>query len=164
MLELSTAFLNRAEGSTGEGQAREFAEIYLSEWNKGVQHLDRVPDLLRRLESRFTLSIITNTHDQELVPRHLQQMGVAGLFREVVTSVEFGIRKPASEIFDYTLKILGTKNEDCIYVGDNYAADFVGARSAGIRPLLIDPLERAPIASKDRLESIFELEKKLVEE
>jgi FMN phosphatase YigB (HAD superfamily) len=48
-------------------------------------------------------------------------------------------------------------------VGDNYEADFVGARSAGIKPFLIDPLDKAPITSEDRLSSILEIEKKLVE-
>jgi putative hydrolase of the HAD superfamily len=114
------------------------------------------------LESRFTLSIITNTHDPDLVPRHLERMGVAHLFKEVVTSVEFGIRKPAVEIFDHTLGLLGTSTENCVYVGDNYEADFVGARSAGIRAFLIDPLASAAITSEDRLSSILEIEKKLV--
>jgi putative hydrolase of the HAD superfamily len=90
-------------------------------------------------------------------------MGVAHLFKEVVTSVEFGIRKPAVEIFDHTLGLLATSTENCVYVGDNYEADFVGARSAGIKPFLIDPLDKAPITSEDRLSSILEIEKKLVE-
>ena len=161
MLDLATAFMARAVGSVDEELSREFAETYVSEWNKGVRYVDGVADLLRRLEPRFTLSIITNTHDPDLVPSHLQRMDVAHLFKEVVTSVEFGIRKPAPEIFDHTLGLLGASTENCIYVGDNYAADFVGARSAGIRPLLIDPMDKAPIESEDRLVSIFEIEERL---
>jgi putative hydrolase of the HAD superfamily len=163
MLELATAFLARAVGPAESELASQFAETYISEWNKGVRYVDGVASLLERLESRHTLSIITNTHDPDLVPRHLQQMGVSHLFKEVVTSVEFGIRKPAAEIFDHALGLLDTSIENCIYIGDNYEADFVGARSAGIRALLIDPLDSAPITSEDRLSSILEIEKKLVE-
>ncbi len=163
MLELATAFLARAVGPMNVELAREFVATYISEWNKGVRYVDGVSDLLRKLEPRFTLSIITNTHDPDLVPGHLERMGVAHLFKEVVTSVEFGIRKPAVEIFDHTLGLLGTSTENCVYVGDNYEADFVGARSAGIKRFLIDPLDKAPIASEDRLSSILEIEKKLVE-
>ena len=161
MLELATTFMARAVGSVDKELSQEFAETYVSEWNKGVRYVDGVTALLRRLEPHFTLSIITNTHDPNLVPRHLQRMVVAHLFEEIVTSVEFGIRKPAPEIFNHALGLLGTSTENCVYVGDNYAADFVGARSAGIRPLLIDPLDRAPIGREDRLQSIFELEQKL---
>lgn len=162
MLELATAFLARAVIPANRALTREFVETYISEWNTGVRYLDGVADLLRRLEPRFPLSIITNTHDPDLVPHHLQRMGVAHLFKEVVTSVEFGIRKPAAEIFDHTLALLGTSIENCVYVGADYEADFVGARTAGLRPLLIDPLDKAPIASEDRLSSILEIEKKLV--
>jgi putative hydrolase of the HAD superfamily len=162
MIELASAFLDPAVGSADEEFAREFAETYVSEWNKGVQYVDGVAGLLRRLEPQFTLSIITNTHDPDLVPRHLQRMGIADLFTEIVTSVEFGIRKPAPEIFNHALELLGTSTENCVYIGDNFAADFAGARAAGIRPLLIDPLDKAPIRSEERLQSIFEIEKKLV--
>jgi putative hydrolase of the HAD superfamily len=161
MVELASAFLNHAVSSVGEPFVHEFVATYISEWNSGVRYIDGVAELLERLSRDFTLSIITNTHDRELVPRHLRRMGVAPLFREVVTSVDFGIRKPAAGIFEHAIGLLGVSAADCIYVGDNFEADYVGARSAGISAFLIDPTNKAEIDPEDRLESIFEIERNI---
>lgn len=164
MMEVSREFLGRAVASTNEALAREFSQTYLAEWSQGIRCIDGVPDLLRRLHKGFRLSVITNTHDRELVPRHLEAMGVANLFEEVVTSVEFGLRKPAVEIFRHATGRLETRPEDCVYIGDNYAADYLGATAAGLRAFLIDPSGVAPIAGHDRLSSIHEIEGKLATE
>ena len=88
-------------------------------------------------------------------------MGVAPLFREVVTAVDFGIRKPAADIFEHAIELLGTSTAECVYVGDNLEADYIGARSAGISAFLIDPTYEAKIDPEDRLESVFEIERKI---
>ncbi len=160
MTELARAFLDHSVSSVGEPLVHEFVATYISEWNNGVRYIDGIAELLERLSRDFTLAVITNTHDRELVPRHLRRMGVAPLFREVVTSVDFGIRKPAVDIFEHAIELLCVSAADCIYVGDNFEADYVGARSAGISAFLIDPLNEASIDSEDRLESIFDIERK----
>ena len=161
MVELARAFLDHSVSSVGEPLVHEFVATYLSEWNNGVRYIDGLAELLERLSRDFTLAVITNTHDRELVPRHLRRMGVAPLFREVVTSVDVGIRKPAAGIFEHAIELLGTSTKECIYVGDNFEADYVGARSAGISAFLIDPMNKAKVDSEDRLGSIFEIERKI---
>ena len=59
------------------------------------------------------------------------------------------------------MRLLRVLPEDCVYVGDNYDADYRGAKAAGIVPLLIDSLRKAPVSSKVQLESVFELEGRL---
>jgi len=139
-------------------------EGFLTRWSAHCDEFERkaqprgIEALLAQLAGRFELAIITNTHDPALVPNHLGRMGVASLFPTVVTSVEFGLRKPNPAIFEHTLEILGVAAEDCVYVGDNFEADYLGARSAGIRPLLIDPSRKHAVPESARLTSIFELE------
>ncbi|MCG8591067.1 MAG: HAD family hydrolase [Proteobacteria bacterium] len=159
MLELVDAFLGRVSPVHDDALVRNFADTYVSEWNRGVRYLPGVRELLARLHGRFTLAVITNTHDSTLVPRHLERMDVSGYFQHVVTSVEFGARKPAPEIFQHALGLLGAAAEDCVYVGDNYEADYRGAMAAGIRPLLIDPAETAPVGPETRLGSVLEVER-----
>lgn len=161
MTDLADAFLRRAVDPPVEPLVREFARTYVSEWNTGVRYLDGVAEMLERLTKRFGLAVITNTHDPALVPDHLEAMGVSRLFRRVVTSVEFGTRKPAPDIFHHTLAALEVPAEHCVYVGDSYEADYLGARAAGIRPLLIDPAGSAPVADDARLSSIFAVEGRL---
>jgi len=45
--------------------------------------------------------------------------------------------KPHREIFNEALRISGCTPSEAIHIGDSYATDAVGARSAGIRPVLL---------------------------
>ncbi|ETX05685.1 HAD family hydrolase [Candidatus Entotheonella palauensis] len=161
MIELASAFLHRTLGEAREALVRDFIQAYISEWNRSVRYLEGLSEMLERLNERFTLAVITNTHEPDLVPDHLARMGVSGLFSCVVTSVELGVRKPAPGIFSHTLGLLQVPPEQCLYVGDNYHADYLGATSTGIRALLIDPLRQTPVAHEARLESILDLEHRL---
>ena len=58
----------------------------------------------------------------------------------VVDSGAVGVMKPDPRIFEAALDLLGLPADDVWYVGDLPAIDVVGARRAGIRPILMDPL------------------------
>jgi len=169
MTELVHAFLGRAlpRGvdrpieADADPLVRDFTRTYLAEWNTGVLAIDGLREMIERLTERYALAVITNTHDAGLVPDHLTRLGIRDSFGHVVTSVELGTRKPSPAIFDHTLRTLGVGPERCLYVGDSYTADYLGAGSAGIRCLLVDPRGDAPIRADDRLGSILELEKRL---
>lgn len=45
--------------------------------------------------------------------------------------------KPHREIFDGALRLSGCAAEEAVHIGDSYDTDVVGARSAGIRPVLL---------------------------
>ncbi|MDE6281813.1 MAG: HAD family hydrolase [Oscillospiraceae bacterium] len=45
--------------------------------------------------------------------------------------------KPHREIFDEALRLSGCAAEEVVHIGDSYDTDVVGARSAGIRPVLL---------------------------
>lgn len=164
MLEVGHAFLLRALRRTPEPRlVEQFVGAYLAEWNQGVAYLKGIQQLLDRLSSRYTLSIVTNTHQPDLVPEHLRRMGVSQRFRAVVTSVEFGLRKPHPGIFAHALDRLTAESQECVYVGDDFEADYRGALAAGVDALLIDPMRRTPTPEAARLESIFDLEARLSE-
>jgi len=161
MTELVTAFLGRIGLDAERALVDDFTRQYLAEWNKGVRYADALPEMLGRLDERYTLGIVTNTHDRDLVRDHLAAMGVGSRFACLVTSVEFGSRKPDPAIFHEALRRLGATSGGSLYVGDNHAADYLGARAAGIDCLLIDPGSAAPIPAADRLASLLALESRL---
>jgi len=163
MLEAATVFLGRVVGTSSEALVRDFIQTYLAEWNKGVRYPCGIAAMLERLRDRFTLAIVTNTHDADLVPHHLERMGISHLFACIVTSVEVGTRKPDPAIFHRALHLLGVSAERCIFVGDSHEADYMGALSAGIPALLIDPERQAQIHREARLESVFDLECRLAD-
>lgn len=45
--------------------------------------------------------------------------------------------KPHREVFDEALRLSGCAPDEAVHIGDSYATDVVGARSAGIRPVLL---------------------------
>jgi putative hydrolase of the HAD superfamily len=76
------------------------------------------------------------------VGRLLAGAGLAGHLEFIVDSGAVGIEKPDPRIFALALERAGVPPADALYVGDLYPVDVVGARRAGIEPVLLDPLGR----------------------
>jgi FMN phosphatase YigB (HAD superfamily) len=75
----------------------------------------------------------------------------------VIDSGAVGIMKPDPRIFHLALDVVGTMPEHVWYVGDMPAIDVVGARRAGIRPFVMDPLGLHLDADYDCVESLDDL-------
>jgi putative hydrolase of the HAD superfamily len=69
----------------------------------------------------------------------LTDLGVANYFEFVIDSHEEGVEKPDPIIFRRALDRLAVPPERAAYIGDIYSIDAVGARAAGLHPILIDP-------------------------
>jgi putative hydrolase of the HAD superfamily len=163
MDDVCTEFLRRAIASpTRFALIRQFRDTYLNEWNQGVTYVSGVPLLLAELRQRYNLVLITNTHHAALVRNHLDQMNVSQYFSTVVTSVDFGKKKPSPEIFAHALELSEGTAKTSVYVGDSFVADYQGAHKAGMRCLLIDPTERFEIRQSARIGSVLELRKHLL--
>jgi putative hydrolase of the HAD superfamily len=65
--------------------------------------------------------------------------------------------KPEPEIFGHALRRLNLTAQEALYVGDNYYADVVGARRAGLRPVLYDPRGIFPEPGCETIKSFDEL-------
>jgi FMN phosphatase YigB (HAD superfamily) len=75
----------------------------------------------------------------------------------VVDSGNVGIMKPDPRIFQAAIDLLGLEPDQVWYVGDMPAIDVVGARRAGIRPYLMDPLGLHLDADYERISSLAAL-------
>ena len=68
--------------------------------------------------------------------------------------------KPHREIFDEALRVSGCMSGEVVHIGDSYDTDVVGARGAGIKPVLLIR-GRAPqhddVDAADGLEQALEL-------
>jgi putative hydrolase of the HAD superfamily len=84
----------------------------------------------------FTVGVISN-FDSRLLGL-LDGLGISPFVDAVVISTRAGAAKPAREIFAQALAHVGVSAENAIHVGDSYEADVVGARAAGITPVLVD--------------------------
>jgi HAD superfamily hydrolase (TIGR01509 family) len=98
-----------------------------------------VPTALEGLRPRFRLSVISNANGT--VREKLRRVGLLGFFETVLDSHEEGVEKPDPRIFRNALERTGTRAEEALYVGDIYHIDVVGARSAGMEVVLLDPAD-----------------------
>lgn len=95
---------------------------------------------LTELRARgYGLGLITNRNNVERFHELLDQIELWPYFDLILASGEVGIRKPDPGIFFAALERIAAKAEDSLYIGDNYWADVVGARRAGVTPILLDP-------------------------
>lgn len=96
------------------------------------------PGALERLwADGYRLAVISNADGR--VPGLLQEVGLADHFEFIIDSEVVGVSKPDARIFEMALERLDLPPEQCLYVGDLYAVDVVGARGAGLQALLLDP-------------------------
>jgi putative hydrolase of the HAD superfamily len=83
---------------------------------------ERVVRLLKSLGSRFELSIYTN-NNRRLSTRIMKLIGVAGLFRRVLTIEDSWQPKPDREALEKVYRAIGRKPGECLFVGDRYDID-----------------------------------------
>ena len=123
-----------------------------------------VPDDVRRAlpqlkQAGYILAVISN-RDKPFLDV-IKEHGIAEFFDFSLAGGEINAFKPEPGIFEHALQRVNLSPREAIYVGDNYYADVVGARRAGLEPVLYDPLgvfpdpDCATIKSFDELNSII---------
>lgn len=72
-----------------------------------------------------------------------------------------GFRKPARQIFDYTLSKFNAAADECIFIGDDVHWDVEGPRAVGIDAILIDRVNQDGFQSENTVHSLKEFVKLL---
>jgi putative hydrolase of the HAD superfamily len=97
-----------------------------------------VPDALARL-ARSGLRLVVVSNSDGTVAQSLEAAGLMSHMTQVIDSALVGFEKPDPRIFLAALTLSGADAARTVHVGDLYHADVLGARGAGITPLLLDP-------------------------
>lgn len=113
-----------------------------------------VHDVLGRLRRDHRLGVVSNATSP--VRPLLERLGLAGYFETITDSVTVGVEKPDPRIFLAACGAMGVEPEACVYVGDIYHVDVLGARAAGMTGVLLDPTGRRTEACP-KIRSIAEL-------
>ncbi len=103
-----------------------------------------VAPLLGRLRLLGTRTAVVSNWDVSL-RAILSELGLGGLFDEVVVSAEAGVTKPGKDIFELALERLGSPARKALFVGDSLETDVAGALGAGIRGVLLDRAGKAAV-------------------
>jgi FMN phosphatase YigB (HAD superfamily) len=111
---------------------------------------------------KIILSVVANW-DRSL-SFEAKRLGIKKYFASIIASQEVGFEKPDARIFDYALNKLSLSARDnyILYVGNEYETDIVGARRAGLLPVLIDRTGYYPDADCLRYDSIMQWYRSLI--
>ena len=115
-----------------------------------------VAEALAQLKKRSIVTALISNLPQDMKPM-LTQLGLITALDYVVSPKEAGAEKPDPRIFQYALALAKVEPSEAVHVGDQYHVDVVGARNAGIMPILLDRFDIHPEADCIRIRSLLEL-------
>jgi len=145
-------------------QAVELAPGASAHMGKMYKPENVVPEDVRRAlpllkEAGYSMAVISNrdTPFQEL----LDELGIGEHFEFSLAAGEVKSYKPDPGVFLHALERARKSAQETVYVGDNYFADVVGARHAGLEPVLTDPKGIFPEADCITIRSFDELQSAL---
>ena len=138
----------------------EFAAVisaYMRDAYKPIVHVpsEAIPTLVWLIDAGLTLGILSNR--QKSYEDELAQLGLKEYFEFSIAGGEIAAYKPEPQIFQKAVEMAGTTADHSIYIGDNYFADVIGARGAGLRPILYDPVGVFPDADCEVIRSFQDL-------
>jgi len=117
---------------------------------------DEVRQMLSELKQAGYLMAVLSNRDkpfQDVLVSH----GISDFFSFSLAGGEVDSYKPGPGLFNHALNRAHLAPNEAIYVGDNYFADVVGSRRAGLRPVLYDPEIVFPDADCTTIRSFNEL-------
>jgi HAD superfamily hydrolase (TIGR01549 family) len=123
---------------------------------------DEVEPALGALRDRgLTLVVVSNANGT--LREHMERLGLGRLVHIVLDSCIEGVEKPDPRLFEIALARAGAERESTVHIGDFYQVDVVGARAAGIRPVLLDQAGLRPDADCPRVSSLREFAAQVAE-
>ena len=109
-----------------------FADIEI--WSRVLPDTPPFLDSLRG--EGYSLAVISNSNG--MIEQQLARVDLARRFDFILDSHVVGVEKPRPEIFRMALERAGVEAREAVFVGDSYATDIAGARTAGLRGVLFD--------------------------
>ncbi len=110
----------------------EFFQYWSFFYPFSTTHMPDMVDTLQCLKAKgYLLGIVTNG-PIAMQNAKIEVAGIRELFDVIVVSKDYGIDKPAPEIFTYAADKLSCNVSECLYVGDHPRNDIFGAKNAGM--------------------------------
>jgi HAD superfamily hydrolase (TIGR01509 family) len=97
---------------------------------------DTRPTLAALRARGFRLVVLSNANGT--LHRAFERLGLTGTVDAVFDSCDEGLEKPDPRFFELALDRVGATAATTVHVGDLFHVDVVGARAAGIEPVLLD--------------------------
>lgn len=163
-IDLKPVFKAILNGADDERVA-EAAEFFRKKSRRRLKVYRGVYKLLRALKRGGGRLYILSNAQAVFTYRELKELKLTGYFDGVSLSSDFGKKKPAREFFSDGLEKFGLDPRETVYIGNDFKADILGAKGAGIcaayiksnlSPAVDDLAEAAGVAdfATDRFEEL----------
>jgi 2-haloacid dehalogenase len=94
-----------------------------------------VPEVLRKLRSRYKVAIFTNS-DDDLIVHNVEKIGVP--IDYVITAEQAKAYKPSREIFEHAHRVMGVHKDETVHVAMSMVLDMQACHNLGIRGIWIN--------------------------
>ncbi|MBD0777817.1 HAD family hydrolase [Maribacter sp. ANRC-HE7] len=118
---------------------RSAKEVYEKYDNYFLNSCHNFNDTIKTLQqlSKFELLIISNGSYADQIYK-LKNNNLLKYFKQIFISDKVGFSKPDKRIFQYAANELNTSMSNCLYIGNSYKLDYIGARDAGMKAIWLD--------------------------
>lgn len=122
---------------TSDARARAITEQF-ADYAPRARLNDGALDTLAGLKAAgFKLGLVSNRRHP--LDQAVAELGLGGMFAIILAAGQVGIWKPDPGLLREAMERGNCDPSSTVYVGDNYYADIVSARRAGVTPVLLDP-------------------------
>jgi putative hydrolase of the HAD superfamily len=112
-------------------------------------------EVLDSISKSYRIGVISNADGK--IEGVLGGCGIADCFLTVTDSGIVGYEKPHPAIFEAACREIKASPQECLYVGDVYSVDYVGAKNAGMDAILFDVSGTYRDSGLPRIESLQDL-------
>jgi epoxide hydrolase-like predicted phosphatase len=105
-----------------------------SDWRKTLKPVPETIEIARKLKGRYRLFALSNV-DEKTTKQCLDRFDFYRHFDGVILSWKVHMRKPERDIYEYTLKRMGMKPEEIVFI-DNFPLNLPAAKKMGIHTVL----------------------------
>jgi HAD superfamily hydrolase (TIGR01509 family) len=131
-------------------------DLYHQQFNLWEEVPDEVAPALAALRAAgLRLAVVSNANGT--LRQAFERLGLTQAVDTIFDSYDEGVEKPDPRFFRLALERTGSDAKTTVHVGDLYHVDVVGARSAGITPVLLDVADLYQGCDCMRVRSLMEL-------
>lgn len=106
-------------------------------------------NVLIELSKSYKLGLISNVWCESFYFKDkLKEEGVYDLFGIAIFSSDYNIAKPSEKLFNMAVDHFNKPASQMVYIGDNYKRDVIGAKSVGMKSILVQNSESSKITGE----------------
>lgn len=129
-------FIDKYKDRLPENFEADFVEYYYAHMGDFTELKKDFYKVLTEIKKNYKTAVLTNGNSN-IQRAKIGSVGIEELLDEIIVSGEIGVNKPNKEVFEIMADRLGVKCEECMFVGDVFSTDILGAIRSNMVPVWI---------------------------